>query len=161
MEQSHIINKIDYINSHNIQEYVTYRHYFDDQYCEIQQELAEHSFNPIDKFLNLYGKSLFGYNAGYDRRETPDYIIWDIFFKEDARRFIIFKKHTHIYHLNTTTTHTKQNFSFLDNHIKYPCNSYTFTKYNMGIDTYCIIDTSDYRIPLMISTGLSDDLFIL
>jgi hypothetical protein len=149
MEQQDIIPEIS-----------TYHHLFDDEFCEIQYELAEHSFNPIDKFLNLYGKSLFNYNAGYDRRENPNMIVWDIFFKEDVRRFIIFKKQTHTYHLNTTTTHHKQNFSFLDNNIQYPLNSYTFTKYNTGFDIYCIVDTHDYRIPLMITTGTSDDLFM-
>ena len=47
----------------------------------------------------------------------------------------------------------------LDNPNKYPLNSYTFTKYNTGFDIYCIVNTNDYRIPLMIATGSTDDLF--
>jgi hypothetical protein len=134
-------------------------HLFDDEYCEIQKELAEHSFNPVDTFLNSYGRQIFNYEPAYDRRETPDLIAWDVFFKEDVRRFIIFQKSTYSYHLNTTTTHSKQNFSFLDNLNNYPLNSYTFKKYNTGFDIYCIVDTLDYRIPLMIATGSSDELF--
>ena len=141
-----------------IPELAQYHHLFDGEHCHIQKELAEHSYNSIDKFLNKYGKELFNYDCSLDRRETPDLIVWDI--QIDIRRFIVFKKNVYAYHLNTTTTHSKQNFDFLNDTKLFPLNSYTFTKYDTGFDTYCIVDTMDYRIPLMITTGVSSNIFI-
>jgi hypothetical protein len=135
-----------------IPEIASYHHMFDGEHCEIQKELGDHSYNPIDKFLNKYSRELFNYDSSIDRRENPEMIVWDI--QIDIRRFIVYNKHSHSYHLNTTTTHSNQNFDFLNDSTSFPPDSYTFMKYDTGFDTYCIVDTMDYRIPLMITTGM-------